>query len=147
MSKSRSVNRRRFLQASGLGLFAASMPALMKPAFAADKLKVGVFVSDSGPAALFGPAQRAAAELGAAAVNASGGIMGREVEILFADGGAPPAEAAKSGVRLLLSEKVEMVFGSHDSAARQALENAIKARVPYIYTPVFEGKDCSKDVF
>jgi ABC-type branched-subunit amino acid transport system substrate-binding protein len=147
MSKSLPVNRRRFLQATGLGLFTAAVPALIKPAFAADKLKIGVFVSDSGPAALFGPAQRAAAELGVAAVNAAGGILGREVEILFADGGASPAEAAKSGVRLLLNDKVEMIFGSHDSAVRQAVENAVKGRVPYIYTPVFEGKDCSSSVF
>lgn len=148
MSKVMNFSRRSFLQTAavgGISVFGAS--GIIRSAAAADKLKVGVFVADSGPAALFGPAQRAAAEIGAAEVNAAGGILGRQVEIVFADGGASPAEAAKSAVRLLLSEKVELVCGSHDSAVRQALENAIKGRVPYVYTPVFEGKDCSGNVY
>ena len=59
----------------------------------------------------------------------------------------PPAEAAKTAVRLLLSQKVDMIFGSHDSAVRQALEATIKGRVPYIYTPVYEGGDCAAHTF
>jgi ABC-type branched-subunit amino acid transport system substrate-binding protein len=47
----------------------------------------------------------------------------------------------------LLSDKVEMIFGSHDSAVRQALENVIKGKVPYVYTPVYEGDDCSPNVY
>ncbi|URK86231.1 substrate-binding domain-containing protein (plasmid) [Rhizobium sp. RCAM05350] len=110
---------------------------------AANPLKIGVFVNDTGPASLFGPAQRAAAELGADQVNGAGGILGRNVEITFVDGGASPAEGAKTAVRLMLSDKVDMIFGSHDSAVRLAIEGAIKGKVPYVYTPVYEGSDCA----
>jgi urea transport system substrate-binding protein len=147
MLTSIKLSRRGLLRAAGAGALAIGAPSIIRPAAAADTMKIGVLVADSGPAALFGPAQRAAAELGAATVNAKGGILGRQVEIVFADAGVPPAEVAKSTVKLLLSDKVEMIFGSHDSAVRQALENVIKGKVPYIYTPVYEGDDCSPNVY
>jgi urea transport system substrate-binding protein len=147
MLTSIKLSRRGLLRAAGAGALAIGAPSIIRPAAAADTMKIGVLVADSGPAALFGPAQRAAAELGAATVNAKGGILGRQVEIVFADAGVPPAEVSKSTVKLMLSDKVEMIFGSHDSAVRQALENVIKGKVPYVYTPVYEGDDCSPNVY
>jgi urea transport system substrate-binding protein len=143
----RNWNRRDVLRTAGLGLAAASLPLTLRQSWAAEPLKVAVFVPDSGPAALFGPACHAAASIGAEAVNNGGGILGRKVEIIFADAGVPPAEAAKTAVRLLLSQKVDLIFGSHDSAVRQALEATIKGKVPYIYTPVYEGGDCAAHTF
>jgi ABC-type branched-subunit amino acid transport system substrate-binding protein len=147
MLTSIKTSRRGLLRAAGAGALAIGAPAIIRPAAAADALKIGVLVADSGPAALFGPAQRAAAELGAATVNVQGGILGRSVEIVFADAGAPPAEVSKSAVKLMLSDKVEMIFGSHDSAVRQGVENVVKGKLPYVYTPVFEGDDCSPNVY
>jgi len=141
------TTRRDLLRATGVGALAICAPAILRPAKAADALKIGVLVADSGPAALFGPAQRAAAEFGAATVNAKGGILGRQVEIVFADAGAPPAEVSKSAVKLMLSDKIEMLIGSHDSAVRQGVENVLKGKIPYVYTPVFEGDDCSPNVY
>jgi urea transport system substrate-binding protein len=144
---SRKPNRRDVLRAAGMGLAAASLPITLRQGRAAEPLKVAVFVPDSGPAALFGPACHAAAQIGADTVNAAGGILGRKAEITFADAGVPPAEAAKSAIRLLLSQKVDLIMGSHDSAVRQALEATIKGKVPYIYTPVYEGGDCAAHTF
>lgn len=141
------TSRRGLLRAAAAGALAVGAPAIIRSAAAADTLKIGVLVTDSGPAALFGPADRAAAELGAATINSKGGILGRQVEIVFADAGAPPAEVSKSAVKLMLSDKVEMIFGSHDSAVRQGVENVVKGKVPYVYTPVFEGDDCSPNVY
>jgi urea transport system substrate-binding protein len=147
MLPSIKTSRRNLLRAAGAGTLALSAPAILRSAHAATPMKIGVLVADSGPAALFGPAQRAAAELGAAAINARGGILDRPVEIVFADAGAPPAEVSKSAVKLMLSDKVEMIFGSHDSAVRQGVEGVVKGKISYVYTPVFEGDDCSDNVY
>lgn len=147
MSTFAALSRRQFLRATAAGAALIAAPSVIKTARAADTLKIGIFVSDTGPAALFGPAQRAAATLGADAVNAAGGINSRQAEIIFVDGGASPAEAAKTAIRLMLSDKVGMIFGSHDSAVRQAIEGAVKGKVPYVYTPVYEGKDCASDTW
>ena len=47
----------------------------------------GFFIALSGPASLFGPTQRACAELAAEKINKAGGIMGRPVKLIFTDAG------------------------------------------------------------
>jgi ABC-type branched-subunit amino acid transport system substrate-binding protein len=49
-------------------------------------------------------------------INKAGGIMGRPVKLIFTDAGGLPAETAKSAVRLMLEDKVDLLIGSHDSA-------------------------------
>ena len=113
----------------------------------AKEFKVGFFIALSGPASLFGPTQRACADLAAEKINKAGGIMGRQVKLIFTDAGGPPAETAKSAVRLMLEDKVDLLIGSHDSATREANIATIKGKVPYIYSPVYEGGECSPNVF
>jgi urea transport system substrate-binding protein len=118
------------------------------PVFAQSKdFKVGFFIALSGPAALFGPTQKACAELAGDKINKAGGIMGRPVKLIFTDAGGPPAETAKSAVRLMLEDKVDLFIGSHDSATREANIATIKGKTPYIYSPVYEGGECSPNVF
>jgi ABC-type branched-subunit amino acid transport system substrate-binding protein len=138
-----SINRREVIRGFGAAGAAAVLAGAVRPAAAAAPLKIGVFVPDSGPAALFGPPSHAATDLGAADINAAGGILGRRVEVVYADGGASPAECAKTAIRLLLSDRVGMIFGQHDSSVREAIEGAIKGKIPYVYTPIYEGNDCT----
>ena len=126
----------------------ASMLALPGgTAGAAEPVRMGTFFSLSGPASLFGPTQTACNALAVDEVNAAGGIFGRKVEIVSGDGGAPPAEAAKSAVRMLLKDKVDLIVGSHDSAVRQAIVGALKGKVPYVYTPLYEGGECAYNTY
>jgi ABC-type branched-subunit amino acid transport system substrate-binding protein len=139
-------SRRRLLSvAAGAAVFA---PAFLREALAQPKeFKVGFFIALSGPAALFGPTQRACADLAMERINKAGGITGRPVKLIFTDAGGPPAETAKSAVRLMLEDKVDLLIGSHDSATREANIATIKGRTPYIYSPVYEGGECSPNVY
>ena len=140
--------RRRILTAAAGGAVLGSAPAFLRPAFSQGKdFKIGFFIALSGPASLFGPTQRACAELAAEQINKAGGILGRPVALLFTDAGGPPAETAKSAVRLMLEDKVDLFIGSHDSATREANIATIKGKTPYIYSPVYEGGECSRNVF
>jgi ABC-type branched-subunit amino acid transport system substrate-binding protein len=112
-----------------------------------EEFKIGLFIALSGPAALFGPTQRACADLAAEKINKAGGIMGRQVRLIPTDAGGPPAETAKSAVRLMLEDKVDLFIGSHDSATREANIATIKGKVAYIYSPVYEGGECSPNVY
>ena len=96
---------------------------------------------------MFGPTQRACADLAAEKINKAGGILGRQVVLIPTDAGGPPAETAKSAVRLMLEDKVDLFIGSHDSATREANIATIKGKVPYIYSPVYEGGECSPNVY
>ncbi len=85
------MKRRDFLD-RGLRVGLLAGASLAVPAVrAADPLKVAVMIPLSGPAALFGPSSRSCAELAADEINSRGGILGRPVELLFGDGGLPPA--------------------------------------------------------
>ena len=110
-------------------------------------IKVGVLVPDSGPAGLFGPSTRNAATLAAEKINASGGINGEQIELVFADVGVPPAEAGQAALRLWKGEGVEAFVGMHDSAVRETLIGRFNGQVPYVYTPVYEGNSCADGLY
>ena len=143
------MNRREVLKTSiAAAALAAAAPRLLAPsARAADPLMVGVLIPISGPAGLFGPSSRNCTELAVEEINAAGGILGRTVEPVFADVGGPPADATKAALKLWKGEGVEAFIGMHDSAVRGALTNLFKGQVPYVYTPVYEGGECSAGTY
>lgn len=110
-------------------------------------VRIGVLITDSGPAGLFGPSARNSAQLAANEINAAGGINGEKIELMFADVGVPPAEATQAVLRLWKGQGVEAFVGMHDSAVREAVVGLFKGQVPYIYTPVYEGNACGEGLY
>ena len=102
-------------------------------------MKVGMLHPRSGIAGMWAPAMDAAAMLGAAEINANGGILGEEVEIVFADSGFTVAEALDAVDTLIEMDDVDAIVGSHTSNLRDAISRRVSARLPYIYTSQYEG--------
>lgn len=128
-------------------LASAAMALALGTVSAAADIKVGVLVPDSGPAGLFGPSARNSATLAAEKINAGGGINGEQIELVFADVGVPPAEAAQAALRLWKGEGAQAFVGMHDSAVREALIGRLNGQVPYVYTPVYEGNSCATGLY
>jgi len=145
--RKQGLSRRTLLGGAAAGAVFTALPGLIRPAAAAEEFKIGLFAALSGPASLFGPTQKASAELAAEEINKAGGILGRQIKLIPTDAGGPPAESTKSAIRLMLEEKVDMFVGSHDSATREALVATIKGKVPYIYTPTYEGGECAFNTY
>ena len=137
------MQRRQFLHAAGAAVAAGTL----LPAHAAGPVKVAVMIPQSGPAGLFGPSAKACAELAAETLNARGGLLGGKIELLFGDAGLAPAEAAQTALKLWKGQGAAAVVGMHDSAVRGALVGLFKGQVPYFYTPVYEGGECSKGTY
>jgi ABC-type branched-subunit amino acid transport system substrate-binding protein len=93
----------------------------------------------SGPAGIWSPACDASAMLAAAEINAAGGILRDEVELVFADCGLSEGEAMSCVDSLLDIEQVDAIIGNHTSNLRDAVSRRISSRVPYIYTAQYEG--------
>ena len=127
-------------------LFSTAIASLMAGTALAD-VSIGVLVPDSGPAGLFGPSARQAAELAAEDINAAGGINGEPVQLIFADVGLPPAQAVQAVQRLWRSEGVQGFVGMHDSAVRAAITGQLAGQVPYVYTAVYEGGECAAGTY
>lgn len=112
-----------------------------------ESMSVALVVPLHGPAGMFGPSCELCATLAVEELNATEGLLGREVRLTVVDGGAPPARVADEVDRLIRLGAVHAVTGWHTSAVRQAVAPRIAQRVPYVYTALYEGGEATPGVF
>ena len=112
-----------------------------------DRLRIALLAPLSGPAGLWGPSCQTSALLAAQEVNEGGGLFGRELELTFVDAGRAPEIVTDETLELITGSGAEAVIGMHISAVRQALVKALGSRIPYVYTPVYEGGETAPGVF
>jgi ABC-type branched-subunit amino acid transport system substrate-binding protein len=103
------------------------------------KLRVANFITVSGSAGIWGLAGTNSTVLAASEINRRGGILGREIELAFHDAGGNIDDVVRTAADIVASGDADIIMGSHISAVRLALRKVIAGRVPYIYTPVYEG--------
>jgi ABC-type branched-subunit amino acid transport system substrate-binding protein len=113
----------------------------------ADALDVAFVVPLSGPAGIFGPSCEACGSLAVDEINSAGGVLGRELRLRVVDGGERPATVAAKVDALVSAGAVRAVAGWHISAVRQQIAPRVAGRVPYVYTPLYEGGERTPGVF
>jgi branched-chain amino acid transport system substrate-binding protein len=74
-------------------------------------VKIGVVLSLSGPAAVFGLPERNAIMAIEKEIAAAGGVKGRKLELVFFDDKTNPTEAARGVTQLINDEKVVAIIG------------------------------------
>jgi urea transport system substrate-binding protein len=104
-----------------------------------NKLRIANFVAFSGPAGIWGPASTNSTLLAASEINRRGGILGREIEVVFHDAGGSIEDIVSTASDVVASGDADIIIGSHISAVRVALRKVVGGRIPYVYTPVYEG--------
>jgi urea transport system substrate-binding protein len=104
-----------------------------------NKLRVANFLTFSGSPGIWGPATTNAVLLAVSEINRRGGILGREIELTMLDAGGPIEDVVCRAAQAVAFDEVDVIMGSHISAVRVALRKVTGGRVPYIYTPVYEG--------
>ena len=121
------------------GIVIASSQLVGTPAKAADPLKVGWVGPLSPPGGYAeGALMKQAAELAAEQLNAKGGVLGRPVQVVFADTRGKPEEGTAAAERLISQEKVVAITGEfHSSVFLAEMEVAHKAGVPIIAVDVW----------
>ena len=107
---------------------------------ASSRLRVGAFICCTGSPGVWGPCATSSAQLAVAEINRRGGILGREIELSVYDAGGPIDEVVDRAEQAIAFDEVDLIMGMHTSAVRVALRDLItRSRIPYIYTPVYEG--------
>ena len=114
---------------------------------AVSSLRLGLLIPLSGPAGLWGPSAHKCATLAVDEINGAGGLLGRSLELVVSDAGGPPELVAAAAARLVEERSVEAIIGMHISAVRVALARSLMGRVPFVYTPIYEGGERSPGVF
>ena len=96
-------------------------------------VKIGVVGPHVGPIAWLGEFQKKGANLAADDINASGGILGQKVELVFANDAATPATSVASAKKLIHSDKVCAIIGPINSSCAIAVGPvATEAKVPIL---------------
>ena len=109
---------------------------------------VALLIPLSGSAGMFGPSCECCAEIAAEGINAARGLLGRQIRLVPVDGSRSPAEIGHEIALMLRNDAIDAVVGWHTSAVRQELvDPRVHARIPYVYTAVYEGGEHSPGVF
>lgn len=99
-----------------------------------DPIKLGMGTALSGAIALFGQANKNAAELAVKQLNEQGGVLGRPVQITVRDAQARPEEGAKIARDLITNEKVDALLGPVSSAVALAVSQVAKEnKIPVLF--------------
>lgn len=80
-------------------------------------------------------------------INAKGGLLGRKLKPVIADGRSDEKTFAVEAERLIVEEKVDVVFGVWTSAARKAVKPIFEKYNKLLFYPVQnEGLEASKNI-
>jgi branched-chain amino acid transport system substrate-binding protein len=111
------MDMRKTMTIAIVGVFLAF--TLVGIGFAADTIKLGVAGPHSGDLASYGIPSVHAAEIVVKKINANGGVMGKQVELLVEDDVCKPEIATNTATKLV-SEGVDVVLGHICSGATKA---------------------------
>ncbi|QBI21602.1 hypothetical protein ER308_19890 [Egibacter rhizosphaerae] len=113
----------------------------------AGTIEIGLVVPMRGPAGIFGLSCYMSAVLAAETLNETEGLLGREVRIRPIDGAGSPSQVAERVTAETDAGRVDAVAGWHLSHVRRAVVSRIQARVPYVYSALYEGGEHTPGVF
>ncbi len=140
-----SLNRRNFLTSTAA---LAGTLALPRVAMAADTIKLGSILDVSGIFDAYGKPMNMGMRLAVEEINADGGLLGKQVEIVAYDTQSDMALYSQYGQQLTRRDKVDVVHGGILSASREAIRQTMrKTKTPYFYNVLYEGGVCDRNIF
>jgi urea transport system substrate-binding protein len=139
--------RRKFLAIAVAGIVLAGLALGLFMTSYNRPIKVGILHSLSGTMAISETAVVDAALMAIDEINAAGGLLGRRIEPVIADGASNPAIFAREAERLIKEEAVSTIFGCWTSACRRTIRPVIEANNHLLFYPVqYEGLEQSPNI-
>ncbi|MDR1825249.1 MAG: urea ABC transporter substrate-binding protein [Bifidobacteriaceae bacterium] len=113
-----------------------------------DTIKIGFVNSLSGTMAISEQTVNDSLHLAAEEINAAGGVLGKQLEIVEEDGASDPVIFAEKAAKLIDSDCVAAVFGGWTSASRKAMLPVFEEKNSLLFYPVqYEGLESSANIF
>ena len=110
-------------------VLAASAGALAMPFVAraqANPLKVGIQSIFSGPIALLGASSKGAIQPEIDRINATGGLLGRQIQPIYRDSKGQPQEAARVARELVNTDGCEILLNAEASSGAYAVQEVVR---------------------
>ena len=113
-----------------------------------DEFRIALLTPMCGSAGIWGPSCIASAEVAAHELNRRDGIAGRNARLILIDSAIEASTPVEDIVDLLIgSRSIDAIVGMHISAVRQRVAKVVRGRIPFVYTPMYEGGERSFGVF
>jgi len=112
-----------------------------------DRLDVALLVPVRGATGIWGPSARACAQLAAEELNRLGGIGGRELRLRVFNAADECRDIPEQLGALVGEGAIDAVVGMHTSVVRGRVSAATRGRIPFVYTPLYEGGECAPGVY
>ena len=112
-------------------------------------IKVGVITDQTGPLSVMGIANANVAKMVIADINATGGLLGRQVELYLEDSETTDSVGAAKATKLVQQDQVDVIFGGIYSSMRQAIKGpaVVAGKKLYVYPEQYEGQECDPLIF
>ena len=116
---------RTLIAAAGLA-FACAAPAQ-------EPIRIGSFLSVTGPAAFLGDPEQKTLELYVEKINAAGGVLGRKLQLTVYDSAGDAEKARAFAKRLIEQDKVDLIVGVSTTGETMAVVPLVEqAQIPFI---------------
>jgi branched-chain amino acid transport system substrate-binding protein len=113
--------------------FAAALLAAAAAVQAQEPIRIGSFLSVTGPAAFLGDPEQKTLELYVEKLNAAGGVLGRKLELVAYDSAGDAEKARTFAKRLIEQDKVDLIVGGSTTGETMAVVPLIEqAGIPFI---------------
>jgi branched-chain amino acid transport system substrate-binding protein len=114
-----------------------------------DPIKVGLIADQTGPLSFVGLANANVARMVIGDINARGGLLGRQLELVLEDSATDDAVAAAKAAKLVQQDEVDVVFGGIYSSTRQAIKGpvVVEGKTLYVYPEQYEGQEADPLIF
>lgn len=128
------MSKRKATFASVFVLAALAIGLLTGCGGAASKdIKIGVVYELTGNTASFGTAAANGAKLAFKEINANGGVLGKQIQTIFADNKGEPAESTNAMTKIISQDKVVAVTGFTVSSCGIAASTVAEAnKIPFV---------------
>jgi ABC-type branched-subunit amino acid transport system substrate-binding protein len=115
---------------------AASATAFAVASYAADPILIGLSIAQSPPGSVVqGTQVKDGAEIVAKLLNDKGGVLGRQIKLVYEDNQGIPEKGRAATEKLITRDKVVAVTGGHQSSVCLAeIEVAQRYKTPYVNT-------------
>ena len=115
------------------GTFAAAALIGTGTAAAQEPIRIGAFLSVTGPAAFLGDPEQKTLEMYVERINSAGGVLGRKLQLFAYDSGGDAEKARTFTKRLIEQDKVDVIVGGSTTGETMAAVPLVEqAQVPFI---------------
>lgn len=126
MFKTMTRRAGKFVAVAAAGLLAMNVQA-------ADPIRIGSFLSVTGPASFLGDPELKTLEMYVDKINEDGGVLGRQLELIHYDDAGNASKARNFASRLIRSDRVDIIVGGSTTGATMAAVPMVQqAKIPFI---------------